>query len=271
MFIFLYTTALWPDQLSKTAFMASSSCSRGSDGNFLPWRPYMTRMYCSDYAPQGRPRRVRASSLHALPFSWRPRAPRRTLRRAAQRPPCRTAARTCGRESHANRPPLEAASPSTVRSFMPRFSMVSIMPGIDMAAPELHRDQQGIAGRSPTTCRSPFPCRAMPSITSLHERSAGAFCPTRSTFCRPRWLSRSRAGHVQAHLGHLAEPGALAAQEPPVGRARRPLYVVHHARPPGCLPCARAWGSGPARARLGRTAGAWGPRAADGPCRAPCP
>ena len=49
-------------------------------------------------------------------------------------------------ESHANRSsPLALARPATVRSLRPRLSMVSIIPGIETAEPDLTETRSGLA------------------------------------------------------------------------------------------------------------------------------
>ena len=72
--------------------------------------------------------------------------------------------------SHANRSsPLVAASPSTVSSFRPRFSTVSIMPGIDTRAPE----------RTETSSGAPWSPNDRPTACSIRA-SASRTCASRS-------------------------------------------------------------------------------------------
>mmetsp|Transcript_31795 Transcript_31795/g.75506 ORF Transcript_31795/g.75506 Transcript_31795/m.75506 type:complete len:204 (+) Transcript_31795:2096-2707(+) len=70
-------------------------------------------------------------------------------------------------ESYAKRAPAFAASPFTTSSFSPRFSTVSIMPGIETAAPERTDRRRGLLGSPsfvPISCSTSF----KPAMTSSH-------------------------------------------------------------------------------------------------------
>ena len=139
-----YTTARSPIQLPNTARTAMSSCTSGLEGNGRPVASLhislnsetITRRSASPRSPSSlTPARLFAADRTAsnlassipnttLPNSWMNRL----------------------YESHANRPsPLMLARPATVRSLRPKLSMVSIMPGIETAEPDLTETRRGLA------------------------------------------------------------------------------------------------------------------------------
>ena len=142
-----YTTARSPIQLPNTARTAISSCRCGSDGNRLPECLSHIRLNSETI-----PRSVPASRSPSLLAPVRRFAAFRTFSNPESSAPKTTLPNSCTNrlyESHANRSsPLALARPPTVRSLMPRFSIVSIMPGIDMAAPDRTDTSNGLSGES---------------------------------------------------------------------------------------------------------------------------
>ena len=142
-----YTTARSPIQLPNTARTAISSCRWGSDGNRLPECFSHIRLNSETI-----PRSVAASRLPSLLAPVRRFAASSTLSNPESSTPNTTLPNSWTNrlyESHANRSlPLALARPLTVRSFMPRLSIVSIMPGIDMAAPDRTDTSRGLSGES---------------------------------------------------------------------------------------------------------------------------
>ena len=139
-----YTTARSPIQLPNTARTAISSCASGLEGNGLPaCRLHMALNLATT------PRRVPASRSPSLSAPARSFAAPRTASNFSSSTPNTTLPNSWTNrlyESHANRSsPLALARPSTVRSLRPRLSMVSIMPGIETAAPDLTETRRGSA------------------------------------------------------------------------------------------------------------------------------
>ena len=142
-FLSRYTTALSPIQLAKTAFTASSSCSSGSSGKSRPACRRQDSLYCDTTF------RRESSLSSASPVTpCLSLAASKMSSNAESSTPNTTLPNSCTKrryESQAKRGfPLCSARPSTVSSFRPKFSMVSIMPGIDMAAPDLTETSSGL-------------------------------------------------------------------------------------------------------------------------------
>ena len=100
---------------------------------------------------------------------------------------------------------------STVVSFMPRFRIVSIMPGMESRAPERTEIKSGFFG-PPNSLPSDFSILARAVIDLLGElRRIGAFVfvVIGADFGRDRESGRNR----KADAGHLGETGAFAAQQ----------------------------------------------------------
>ena len=137
--------------------------------------------------PRGRacPSRSRTSALNAATSSRQvvggqlgvaapPPAPpsslqqRLELRRAApQHHVCRTSARSAGTSRRRSaRPAPRAASAATVRSFSPRFRIVSIIPGMETAAP--HRTDTSSGRSAPPNC---FPVSASTCFSAASTSS----------------------------------------------------------------------------------------------------
>ena len=122
-----------------------------------------------------------------------------------------------GSESCAKRAlPVVRARPSTASSFRPRLRIVSIIPGIETAAPERTDTSSGSSGspkRLPARSSSRAMCSAISSSSPsgrppvAHVRAAGV------------GRDREARRHGNAELRHLGEPDALAAEQ--LAAARR--------------------------------------------------
>ena len=130
---------------------------------------------------------------------------------AGRRRRSHTSARSAGRSPTRTRGFLLClARPATVSSLRPRLRIVSIMPGIDTAAPERTDTSSGLSAppnilpvaassrcRAASTC-VPEPGRELPGLEVGDADGAGD----------------GEAGRDRnADVGHLGEPGALAAEE----------------------------------------------------------
>src|SRR5690606_27544877 len=169
--------------------MAPHSCSRGSMGKDEPVSRLTSALNSST--------RLRRSSSESSASVAAPVVRRRAERRFSKCPPgtpSTTSPYICRKrryESYANRAlPLCLASPSTVRSFIPRFRMVSIMPGIEMAAPERTDTSNGLAG-SPN---------CLPVVSS----SCLTFAETSS---RSEWEMEPSPRYVTQHWADMVNPG----------------------------------------------------------------
>ncbi len=113
-------------------------------------------------------------------------------------------------ESYAKRGlPVPLASPSTVASFRPRLSTVSIMPGMENTAPERIGEEQGIpgiakplAGELFQTAQVLFDLLAQPVRIATRTRIVDTGLRGHD---EPGW-------HWDPDSGHLGEIGSLAAQ-----------------------------------------------------------
>ena len=103
------------------------------------------------------------------------------------------------------------ASPPTETSFNPRFRTVSIMPGIENAAPERTDTSSGSTG-SPS--RLPvLPSRTARALRDLVHQPVGHHV-ARGHVRVARFGGDGESGrHRQTEVGHLGEVGALAAEE----------------------------------------------------------
>ena len=114
-------------------------------------------------------------------------------------------------ESRAKRAlPVAPASPASASSFRPRFRIVSIIPGIETAAPE----------RTETSSGSPVSPKRLPVRASslrdvlgdlvLEPRRQAALAQVRAAGVG---RDREAGRHGNAELRHLGEPDALAAEQ----------------------------------------------------------
>mmetsp|Transcript_2018 Transcript_2018/g.8394 ORF Transcript_2018/g.8394 Transcript_2018/m.8394 type:complete len:222 (-) Transcript_2018:411-1076(-) len=130
-------------QLSKTAYAARRICSTGSWGNCRPASSY-TDLY-------RRTSSRKFSSLSSLSFTTPTSRfkPSICFSNRWWSMPITTSpymSRNRRYESNANFSPAFFARPSTTSSFKPRFSTVSIMPGMETAAPERTDSKSGFSG-----------------------------------------------------------------------------------------------------------------------------
>ena len=144
LFLSLYIIALSPIQLPNTALIANSNCSDGSDGNFIPVCFSQIFLYSETTV-------FRDFSFNALSActAWFIFAFSKTSSNFLSSTPNTTLPNSWTNllyESHANLGLLLFfASPSTVSSFNPKFNMVSIIPGMDIAAPDLTDTNNGFS------------------------------------------------------------------------------------------------------------------------------
>ena len=163
-----YSTARSPNQESNTAATDARSCSKGSDGNRL-----------SDCSSTRRLRSVSRSAMASAGRSTSRATPARSTADATTAPrswsrPSTTLAKDCTRrrcESTANRSSVAAASPAAVSSLSPRFRTVSIIPGMDTAAPDLTLTRRGSPG-SPSR-RPARSSRAVMAVLSSASSPSG--------------------------------------------------------------------------------------------------
>ena len=119
-------------------------------------------------------------------------------------------------ESNANRGlPVAVASPSTATSLSPRLRIVSIIPGIETAAPERTETRSG-SPASPK--RFPVFSSSRATCSSTSGQSASGTSPA-CIVCAARVGRDREAGRNRdPERGHLREPDALAAEQLPPAR-----------------------------------------------------
>jgi hypothetical protein len=172
-----YVRARSLSQERNTAPMAPQSCSRGSSGKSWPVR---WRTICS-------PRRTISARSSAVrsPSAFRPRALLTSVIafsnswRGTRSTTSPYISRNRRRQSSAKRSPDIAERPGTVRVVRPRFRIVSIIPGIELRAPERTETRSGLRGspkRLSASCsslwRADSTSARMPSRLAPREMSA---------------------------------------------------------------------------------------------------
>ena len=116
-------------------------------------------------------------------------------------------------ESYAKRSlPVCCASPPTDTSFSPRLRTVSIIPGIENAAPERTDTSSGSVGIAEPLAHLRFERGAAPPATSS-MRPVGHRVARGHVGVARVGRDREAGRHGQAELRHLGEVGALAAQQ----------------------------------------------------------
>ncbi len=175
----------------NTAPIAPQSCSCGSVGKSTPSRCLMSGLELADELREvgggelgvELRRRGRASSSRGSPRTGRPAACPRASSRGRRR---RTSARSGGRSPRRSaRSWSRRSGPATVSSLRPRFSTVSIMPGIDARAPERTETSSGFVGSPnfrPTRLSTRARCVARPAASARRVLAAGC----RRSRCRRR-------------------------------------------------------------------------------------
>ncbi len=172
--ILRYLTARSLSHEPNTAAIDRSSCSHGSSGNACPvWALYASRYFAIT------PSRAASSSPVSRSVPASRLAAASTSSNASWSTPATTSPNIWmkrRRASSANRRlPDSFASPSTHAAESPRLRTVSIIPGIDTAAPERTDTSSGRSAR-PNPRPSSFSSRAI-ALRAPAMTSAGTFPP----------------------------------------------------------------------------------------------
>ena len=206
-----YATARAPFHDRNTASIAFSSCARGSAGKSSPVSSRITSLNSLGERPQVVGVEVGVLRVRRPSRSSPRRAGPRTARRGCPGRSCRTSGRTAGtRPTRTARSTSAWPGPATERSFSPRFRTVSIMPGMENLAPRRTETSSGSASsprRLPMAASSACRCVSTSSI-----RPAGNAALLQVGQARLGGDREARRDG-QAHVRHLGQVGALAAEQ----------------------------------------------------------
>ena len=211
-----YTCARGLSHDSKTARTARRSCSRASCGKSSPGLLLVDALEGLDEPARGR--RASRSMSCSTPRS-RLRSPSACSKRWPSIPSTTSPYIWISRryESWAKRAlPVARARPATASSFRPRLRIVSIIPGIEIAAPERTETS---SGSSVSPKRLPvFSSRCAMCSPISASRPSGASC---RAHVRAAGVGRDResTGYGDAELGHLGQSNTLPSEE--LAAARR--------------------------------------------------
>ena len=123
--------------------------------------------------------------------------------------------------SHAKRGfPVRASSAALVSSLRPRFSTVSIIPGIDAAAPERTETRSGVVG---LPSRFPIPSSIAASAASTSSWRPGGYAPPVSS-------NHAQASVVIVNPGGTGMPMATISASPAPLPPRMPLRAASSMR-----------------------------------------